>query len=383
MTEPQTPPANIGQRRVALVHDWLTGMRGGEKVLEALYDLVPNAQLLTLLHVRGTVSPRLEAAHASTSLVQHLPMAARHYRRYIPLFPWVIEQFDLDRFDLVISTSHCAAKSVVPTGRARHLCYCHTPMRYAWDQFGAYFGPERVGPLRSRLYEVVFRRLARWDASTAGRVSRYVANSQHVAARIRRYYNRAATVVYPPVDTTYFSPNGSAPGPYLLIVSALVPYKRIDVAIAACHRARMPLKIIGGGPERERLEAQATSDVEFLGACSDDEIRELYRGACGVLLPGEEDFGIAPVEAMACGRPVIALARGGAAETVEDGSTGVLVEEPTVDAFAEGINRASTLSFDSGYIRERALRFSRRHFHDAMRRCIEETVHAQTPDPSW
>ena len=358
-------------------------MRGGEKVLEALYDLVPNAQLLTLLHVRGTVSPKLEAAQASTSLVQRLPMAAQHYRRYIPLFPWVIEQFDMDQFDVVISTSHCAAKSVVPTGRARHLCYCHTPMRYAWDQFTAYFGPDRVGAIRSRLYEVVFRRLARWDASPASRVSRYVANSQHVAARIRRYYNRAATVVYPPVDTTYFSPNGSTPGPYLLVVSALVPYKHIEVAIEACRRAHTPLKIVGVGPERERLEARAGSDVEFLGACTDDEVRELYRGARGLLLPGEEDFGIAPVEALACGRPVIGLARGGATETVEDGSTGVLVDELTPDAFAEGINRAGALAFDSEYIREHSLRFSRSRFHDAMRGCIEETVYAPTPDPSW
>ena len=379
----ETQPANIGHRRVALVHDWLTGMRGGEKVLEALYDLVPDAELLTLIHVRGTVSPRLEAAQASTSLIQRMPMAARHYRRYIPLFPWVIEQFDLDRFDLVISTSHCAAKSVVPTGRARHLCYCHTPMRYAWDQFAAYFGPDRVGPLRSRLYELVFRRLARWDASTAGRVSRYVANSQHVAARIRRYYNRAATVVYPPVDTAYFSPNGSAPGSYFLIVSALVPYKRIDIAIEACSRVDAPLKVVGVGPERERLEAGAGPRVEFLGACTDDEIRELYRGARGILLPGEEDFGIAPVEALACGRPVIGLARGGATETVEDGSTGVLVGELTAEAFADGIDRAGALSFDSRYIREQALRFSRTRFHDTMRLCIEETVQAQTLDPSW
>jgi glycosyltransferase involved in cell wall biosynthesis len=383
MTETRPKPVDIGHRRVALVHDWLTGMRGGEKVLEALYDLVPNAQLFTLVHVRGTVSTRLEAAHPSTSLIQRLPMAARHYRRYIPLFPWVIEQFDLDQFDLVISTSHCAAKAVVPTGRARHLCYCHTPMRYAWDQFTNYFGADRVGPLRSQLYKIVFRRLARWDASTAGRVNRYVANSQHVAARIRRYYNRSATVVYPPVDTLYFSPSGSAPGPYLLIVSALVPYKRIDIAIAACGRTHTPLKIVGDGPERQRLEAQAGPNVKFLGPCTDEEIRELYRGAKAVLLPGEEDFGIAPVEALSCGRPVIGLARGGATETVEDGITGVLVDELTPNAFAEGINRANGLSFDNGYIREQALRFSRSRFQNAMRRCIEETVHSKIPNPTW
>ena len=250
-------PADVGGRRVALVHDWLTGMRGGEKALEAIRELLPGAQLFTLLHIRGTVSAELEAARPHRSFVQHLPMVARHYRRYIPLFPAAIEQFDLDDYDLVISTSHCAAKSVVTTGRARHLCYCFTPMRYAWDQFTAYFGPERVGPFKSRLYRLVFRRLARWDASTAGRVNRYVAISQHVAARIRRYYNRAATVVYPPVDTTYFCPNGSTPGSYFLIVSALVPYKRIDLAVEACRLAHVPLKVVGDGPERQRLESMA------------------------------------------------------------------------------------------------------------------------------
>ena len=377
MSAPRPRPADIGHRRVALVHDWLTGMRGGEKVLEALRELLPNAELFTLLHVPGSVSPRLEAADAHKSFIQWLPMVARHYRRYIPLFPIAVEQFDLDRFDLVVSSSHCVAKSIVKTGRAKHLCYCHTPMRYAWDQFDEYFGPTRVGATRSRLYRLLLRPLARWDAATAPRVDTYVANSRHVAGRIRRYYNRAAAVVYPPVDTTYYCPNGSPRGPYFLIVSALVPYKRIDLAIDACRLARVPLKIAGVGSERARLEAYAGPDVEFLGARSDAEIRELYRGAQGLLLPGEEDFGIAPVEALACGRPVIALARGGATETVHDGSTGVLVDEATPEAFAEGIRRAQTVPFDGGYIREQALRFSRSRFHDEMRHCLEATVNTR------
>ena len=184
--------------RVALVHDWLTGMRGGEKVLEALSELLPDAEIFTLLHDQGTVSPRLEATCHHRSFIQYLPKARQRYREYLPLFPIAIEQFNLDGFDLVISTSHCAAKSVVRTGRARHLCYCFTPMRYAWDQFDSYFGPARVGILKSRLYRLALRRLARWDADTSHRVDRYVAISQHVARRIGRYYNRAASVVYPP-----------------------------------------------------------------------------------------------------------------------------------------------------------------------------------------
>ena len=367
-------PADLRGARVALVHDWLTGMRGGEKVLEALADLVPGAALFTLLHVAGAVSPRLEALRPSVSFVQYLPDARRRYRWYVGLFPAAVEQFDLDEFDLVLSTSHCAAKSVVRAGRARHVCYCHTPMRYAWDQFDNYFGPHRVGPLQNRLFRLAFSRLARWDAATAGRVDRYVANSHHVAARIGRYYNREATVVHPPVDTAFFSPNGSPSGSYFLIVSALVPYKRIEMAMEACRLARVPLRIAGEGPERERLQALAGPDVEFMGWRSDEEIRELYRGARALLLPGEEDFGIAPVEALACGRPVVGLARGGVTETVSDGVTGVLVDEPTVEAFAAGIARAADLRFDAEHIRSQALRFSVSRFHDEMRPLIEDAA---------
>ena len=367
-------PADVRGARVALVHDWLTGMRGGEKVLEALVDLVPHATLFTLLHVSGAVSQRLEALRPRVSFVQHLPAARRRYRWYVGLFPMAVEQFDLDGFDLVLSTSHCAAKSVVAAGRARHVCYCHTPMRYAWDQFDNYFGPQRVGPLRNRLFRIAFSRLARWDAATAGRVDRYVANSRHVAARIRRYYNREATVVHPPVDTAFYCPNGSPPGSYFLIVSALVPYKRIDMAMEACRLADVPLRIAGEGPERARLEALAGPGVEFMGWRSDEEIRELYRGARALLLPGEEDFGIAPVEALACGRPVVGLARGGVTETVTDGASGVLVAEPTAAAYAAGIARAAALDFDAEHIRSQALRFSRTRFHDEMRPLIEDAA---------
>ncbi len=383
MTESKITPANIGQLRVALVHDWLTGMRGGEKVLEAIYELVPDAKLFTLLHVPGSVSPALEARRASTSLIQNFPMSASQYRRYIPIFPWVIEQFDLDHFDLVISTSHCTAKSVIATGKARHLCYCFTPMRYAWDQFDAYFGSSRVGHLQNRLYREIFCRLARWDAATSDRVSRYIADSQHVAGRINRYYNRNATVVHPPVDTDFFNSNESHRDDYFLVVSALVPYKRIDVAIEACRQAGMRLKIVGSGPEREWLQTQSGTDVEFLGSRSDDEIRTLYRRARGVLLPGEEDFGIVAVEAMSCGTPVIGLARGGTTETIIEGTSGILVEQLTADSFATGIRRTLACPFNRSKIRSHALRFSRNQFMGAMRRCIEETAPTQTLNPTW
>ena len=368
---PAAAPADVGGRRVAVVHDWLTGMRGGEAVLEAILELVPNARLLTLVHVRGSVAPHIESHDPHTSFVQHLPLARTRYRQYLPLFPVAIEQFDLDDIDLVISTSHCAAKAVVPTGRARHLCYCHTPMRYAWDQFDAYFGPARVGRVKSRLYRLALRRLARWDAATANRVDRYVANSHYVAARIGRYYNRVADVIEPPVDTSFYCPDGSAPGDYFITVSALVPYKRVELAIEACGLADVPLRIVGNGPEAGWLRSRAGSNVEFIEHCSQTELRSFYRGARAFLLTGEEDFGIAPVEAQACGRPVIALARGGACETVAHETTGLLVSDATAGAFAEAIRSLDVHEFDPARLRRSASRFARTRFQERMRASIE------------
>ncbi len=369
---PATAPADVGGRRVAVVHDWLTGMRGGEAVLEAILELVPGARLLTLVHVRGSVAPHIESHDPRTSLVQRLPLARTRYRQYLPVFPFAIEQFDLDDTDIVISTSHCAAKAVVPTGRARHLCYCHTPMRYAWDQFDAYFGPARVGRLKSRLYGLALRHLARWDAATADRVDRYVANSHYVAARIGRYYNRIADVIEPPVDTSFYRPDGSAPGDYFITVSALVPYKRVDLAIEACGLAGVPLRIVGNGPEAGRLRRRAGAGVEFIEHCSQTELRSIYRGARALLLTGEEDFGIAPVEAQACGRPVIALARGGACETVVHGTTGLLVTEAAAGAFADAIQSLEEHEFDPARLRRSALRFARTRFLERMRASIED-----------
>jgi glycosyltransferase involved in cell wall biosynthesis len=321
--------------RVALVHDWLTGMRGGERVLELLCGLFPDADIHALFHHRGSVSATIERHRVRTSFLQHLPLAKTHYRSYLPLYPFAIERFDLDAYDFVVSSSHCAAKAVVPSGRARHLCYCHSPMRYAWDQFEAYFGPARVGRIASRwFYRPLLASLARWDASTAGRVHRFVANSQHVAGRIRRYYNRQATIVYPPVDTVFFHPSASPRARHFLIVSAFVPYKRIDIALDACRRIGAPLRIIGDGPDRARLERAAGPDVQFLGRLADDQVRDEYRQALAVILPGEEDFGIVPVEAQACGCPVVALGRGGALETVIDRDTGMLFPELSVESLA-------------------------------------------------
>jgi glycosyltransferase involved in cell wall biosynthesis len=369
------PPALAG-RRVVLIHDWLTGMRGGERVLESLCHLFPSADLFTLLHVPGAVSALIEARRIRSSFIQRLPRARRHYRQYLPVFPTAIEFFDLDEADVVISTSHCAAKAVVRPGRAVHVCYCHSPMRYAWDQFDAYFSVARVGSRAHRVYRSAMAWMARWDRDTAPRVDHFIANSRYVAGRIARYYNRRASVVYPPVNVDVFHPGGDRPEPHFLVVSALVPYKRVDVAIEAARLAGVRLKIVGTGPEEARLRALAGPDVEFIGAPDDAALGDAYRRASALVMPAEEDFGIAAVEAMACGRPVIAFARGGAPETVTHGMTGLLVDEATPAAFAAAMTDCRRLTVDEGCLRAEALRFAVDRFEASLSSIIGEAVAA-------
>ena len=372
------PGSRLRAQRVAIVHDWLTGMRGGEKVLDAMCELYPDAPIYTLVHVKGSVSKRIEDRPIHRSAIDRLPRAGQLYRQYLPIFPMMVEMFDLDRYDLVISSSHCAVKAVIRQASATHICYCHSPMRYAWDQFDSYFGPAQVGAFRSRLLRPVLARLARWDAATAGRVDRFLANSQYVAGRIRRYYNRGSTVVYPPVDTSFYRPSASAPPQpshsTFLVVSALVPYKRLDVAIEACRKTGSKLQIVGRGPEEGRLRGLAAGNADFLGWRSDEEIRNLYQQATAVLLPGTEDFGMVPVEAQACGTPVVALGSGGACETVQNDVTGVLVMDDSVEAFADGLSRVRSLKRDRDVLRAHAERFSRAHFMTNFQRAVADAV---------
>jgi glycosyltransferase involved in cell wall biosynthesis len=352
------PPAFAPPRpRVALIHDWLTGMRGGEKVIEALAGLFPESPIHTLFHFQGSVSPAIESHPIHTSFLQMAPGITRHYRRYLPLFPMAIEEFDLSGYDVIVSSSHCVAKGVIPPPDAFHLCYCHTPMRYAWDQEHVYF-PARTG-VGARLRSAILSGLRTWDVSSAARVHTFVANSRFVARRIETFYNRPAEVVHPPVDVEFFSPGEAREKGYCLIVSALAPYKKVEEAMAACEKLGLELRIVGEGPERERLAALAGPRVKFLGKVDDAGLRELYRGAMAFLQPGVEDFGIASVEALACGTPVVATARGGVMDIVEDGRHGVLYpdwEGPS--ALAEAIDKASRMRFNALDLRDRAKSFS-------------------------
>lgn len=364
------PPAPPPRRKVALVHDWLTGMRGGEKVLEHLSSLFPEAPLFTLFHFPGSVSPAIESHPIRTSFLQTAPGIRRHYRRYLPFFPAAIEELDLSGFDVVVSSSHCVAKGVIAPPDAFHLCYCHTPMRYAWDQEHAYF-PNRKG-LGARLRSIALTGLRAWDVSSATRVNLFVANSRFVAQRIQAYYGRPAEVVHPPVDVDFFTPGPPAQrkgeGEYCLMVSALAPYKKVEEAMAACEKLGLELRVVGEGPERRRLAAMAGSRVRFLGKVDAGRLRDLYRGARLFLQPGVEDFGIASVEALACGTPVVAVARGGILDVVEDGRHGVLYpdwEGPS--ALAEAIDKARGIGFNALELRDRAESFSAVRFTDRVR----------------
>lgn len=362
--------------RVALVHDWLTGMRGGERCLEVFAELFPEADVFTLLHVRGRV-PAVEGHRIVTSFVQRLPAAETRYRHYLPLFPAAIGRFDFRGYDLILSSSHCVAKGARPAPGALHVCYCFTPMRYVWDLYEEYFG--RGAPLAVRaLMPPVAAALRAWDRAASRRVHHFVAISRHVAGRIRRFYGRDADVIYPPVDTRRFELAESGDDGYYLVVSALVPYKRVDLAIAAARRLGRRLVIVGTGPEAGRLQAAAGPGVEFLGWRSDSDVAALYRGCRALLFPGLEDFGIVPLEAMASGRPVIAYGAGGVLETVvplgagaagEDAPTGILFETQSVDALVAAMRRLEEVPerFDPKALRARAERFDRARFKEAVR----------------
>ncbi|HWC74264.1 MAG TPA: glycosyltransferase [Gemmatimonadales bacterium] len=365
--------------RVALVHDWLTGLRGGERVLQAICEMYPAANIFTLVHVRGSCGPIIESRPISTSFLQRLPGAERRYRHFLPLFPLAIESLDLRGYDLVISTSHAVAKGCKPANGARHVAYIHTPMRYVWDQFEAYFGPGRAGPITRLAAHLVAPSLRRWDVRSTARAHALIANSHFVSDRMRRVWGRAAdAVIHPPVETSRFQPardltreeRGSSG--YALIVSALVPYKRIELAVRAFTRLGRRLLVAGDGPELGRLQREAGPSIQFLGAIAHDELPQLYARASFFLLPGEEDFGIAPVEAQAAGRPVLALGRGGALETVLPGKTGLFFDELSVESLLEGVRAMDAFApgADPDLIHANAERFAAPRFTSEMRQAL-------------
>lgn len=358
--------------RVALIHDWLTGQRGGEKVLEVLAEIFPDAPIYTLFHFPGSQADAIENRKIVTSFLQRFPLAKRHYRSYLPLFPLAAELFDLEDYDLIISSSHCVAKGVIPRPDALHISYIHSPVRYAWNQYFAYFASQKLSFFSRLAIPPVIHYLRIWDESSSSRVDHFVANSRNVAKRIEKYYRRQAEVIYPPVDTEFFQPAELNTEDYFLIVSALVPYKKIDLAVEVFNRTRLPLKIVGQGPEYKYLRKRAFSNIEFIGPVSQEDLLHLYQNAKAYIMPGEEDFGITSLEAQACGVPVIALGRGGATETVIPEKTGLFFEETKVESLLAALDKLQGFEFNKTAIRANALNFSREIFREKMVSCIEK-----------
>jgi len=371
--------------RVALVHDWLTGMRGGERCLEALCRLFPESEIFTLVHRPGSVSPVIEARPIHPSFLQRVPGIFQHYRRFLPLFPAAVQRFDLRGFDLVLSTSHCVAKAAPAPRGVPHVCYCFTPMRYIWDQYAQYFGPGRAAwPVRGAM-ALLAPRLRAWDRAAARGVTRFVAISQYVRGRIARCYHRQAEVVYPPVELARFRPDRPRED-FFLAAGALVPYKRFDLAIRACTRLGRRLVVAGHGPERRRLERIAGPQVEFTGWVDDAALARLLETCRALLHPAEEEFGLLLVEAQSAGAPVLAFGVGGAREIVlgeEDCAgplTGLFFPEQTVDGAVAAIERFDPLRFDPAAARANAERFTVERFRRGILEQIERALApAETP----
>jgi glycosyltransferase involved in cell wall biosynthesis len=363
----------ISSPRVALVHDWLTGMRGGEKCLEVLCRRWPDAELYTLLHSQGRLSPDIERLNIKTSFLQRLPGVAHYYRFLLPAMPYAVESFRLANYDLVVSLSHCVAKGIRPPHGVPHVCYCFTPMRYLWHMRDAYFGQRRG--LKAKGRDLLLNWLQHWDRRTADRVTHFIAISKTVRERIRECYGRESVVIFPPVDTEFYTPAKVRRDEYYLIVSAFAPYKRIDHAIQACNLLKRHLLIIGTGQDERRLKSLAGATIQFAGWQSNDVIRDHFRRCRALLFPGEEDFGIVPVESNACGTPVIAFGRGGAAETLTP-STGLLYDSQTPEGLAEAIEQFERRmnTFSPQACRQQAQRFRKQRFEDEMRAYLDQVL---------
>jgi glycosyltransferase involved in cell wall biosynthesis len=373
---------SLADLRVAIVHYWFTGRAGGERVVEALAEILPQADLFSLVADRSTLSPALRSKKMSTSFLQRVPGATRFHRHFLFLHPLALEQFDLSSYDLVISSESGPAKGVITSSKTCHVCYCHSPMRYIWDMYPAY--RRSMNPVVGSIFALTAHYLRLWDYATAGRVDFFVANSNFIASRIRKYYGRDSSVIYPPVEMSADNP-ATPPGDYYTAIGRLVDYKRFDLAIHACNNLGRRLTVIGDGPEYKRLRRIAGPTVRFLGTVSDDELRANLAGSRALLFPGEEDFGIVPVEAQSLGRPVIAYASGGALETVRgdlaaepriDDPTGVFFNQQTPAKLTEAIvSFESELDrFSPEKIREHALQFDKSVFKRRMEEFLSSAM---------
>lgn len=363
--------------KIALVHDWLNGMRGGENVLEAFCDMYPDAVIYTLFCDRDMISDKIRRHRIVTSYIQNVPLRKSLYRHYLPLFPGAIERFDFTGYDLVISTSHCVAKGAKAGTDALHICYCFSPMRYVWDRFDDYFPKDRINPLRYQFISRTAERLRSWDQRSSERVDLFVADSKFVKKRIDSFYGRPSKVIFPPVDTEFYTPCSGTANDYYLLAGALVPYKKGDIVVEAFREFNEKLIVTGDGPDLDRLKKSATPNIRFTGWIDKTRLREYYRGCKALIFPGVEDFGIMPVEAQACGKPVIAFNRGGALDTVigpttenyenHDGfKSGLFFTEQSPESIRNAIEIFQKMKFDGDSINRHASEFSKNAFSNSI-----------------
>lgn len=362
--------------RVAIVHYWLVSMRGGEKVVEALCDMYPEADIFTLVYDESRVSEKIKRHKVTSSFLQKVPGAVKHYQSLLPLMPFALESLDLSGYDLIISSESGPAKGIIAPPHSTHVCYCHSPMRYIWDHYHSYRA--NAGLASRMLLPWMAPLLRSWDVSTSMRVDRFVANSHHVRARIGKYYGRSATVIYPPVAVDDYAPAAET-GDFYLCAGQLVSYKRVDLAVRAFTKMGRNLVVIGEGKELAALKAIAGPTITFLGRAPFPVLKEKLARCKALIFPGEEDFGLIPVETMASGRPVIAFGSGGALETVVPGLSGVLFHEQTPEAIIDAVHafEAESAAFDPAAIREHAARFSTRNFKLGMDLVIQEELRAR------
>ncbi len=359
--------------KVAIVHDWLTIYGGSESIIRILHSLFPDAPIYTTVYDPENMPEDFRQMDIRTSFLQKMPFAKKKYTSYLPLMPYAFEQFDLTGYDLVISSNTCCSKGVITGPDTLHICYCNTPMRYGWEFYHEYAG--RKNKLMRIFIASKMKNIRLWDRLSADRVDTFIANSKNVARRIRKHYHRESHVIYPPVRTGMFQ-KGDRQEDFYLAVSRLVPYKRIDLVVEAFTQLKLPLKVIGDGGEFQAISAKAGPNVEMLGRLDDGQVLSYMQSCKAFLFPGEEDFGITPIEAQACGRPVIAFGKGGALETVLKDKTGVFFYEQTKEAVMEAVKRFETMTFDSDEIRKHAQSFSEERFTEELYGFIMEQYQA-------
>jgi glycosyltransferase involved in cell wall biosynthesis len=359
--------------KVAIVHYWLVSMRGGEKVVEQLCEMYPQADIFTLVCDPEALSPSIRRHKIITSFIQRIPGAIKNYKRLLPLMPFALEQFDLSEYDLVLSSESGPAKGIIPRPGTMHICYCHTPMRYIWDHYHHY--RSESGFLSRAIMPLISPMIRQWDVTTSLRVDAFVANSAHVASRIKRFYNREAVVIHPPVAVDDFAISAEI-GDFYLCAGQLVGYKRIDLAIRAFNELAKPLVVLGEGEQLAALKKIAGPTISFVGRRPFAELKRYLATCRALVFPGEEDFGIVPVEAMASGRPVIAFNRGGVRETVVAGRTGLFFDEQSTDSLVRTIKdfERNEAGFDPIAIRDHAKRFADAVFRSRMQGFVNEAL---------